>query len=197
MGNLANRPGWSFPLQLFLSFTRRFPPPVRAEALSAVLKNNPDNIRFVSHLLKDSDIALNSLICDYFAQNPSRLGEKALLDLLQENYTQKAGQPDGKMEERLINCYMALGRCGSQAALPFFSEVLLKKSWKSLVGLELEDNCHRRGAAMALKLMSAQPEAADILQKALKSPFRQVRQSCEQAEAELAALNRRGGRGGQ
>ena len=48
---------------------------------------------------------------------------------------------------------------------------------------------------MALMLMPAQPEARDILQKAVQSSFRQVRQSCQEAEDELAVLNRRGGRG--
>ena len=107
--------------------------------------------------------------------------EQMLFDYLESAYTE--GKEMDK--DQLLNCYRALGRCGSANVIPFLEEILFKKAWKTFFGID--GSAHRQGAAMALMLMPPEWGAGDILKKASQSPFRAVKQAYKQAEAELNA----------
>gem|GEM_PF-2874881 len=186
---LAGKSWGPFPLDFFIGFTRHLSSRVRAVAARAILNSNPDHIRHVLHLLNDPETAVNGLLCAHLEKHPSRLGERALLDYLQENHAWAVEGQGDLPEDRLFNCYLALGRCASPASLPFLTDALLQKSWKTFIGLG--DNSHRQGAALALMLMRPQAAgAAEALRKAAKSPFRLLRQSVWKAEERAAHQSR-------
>ena len=84
-----------------------------------------------------------------------------LLNYLRGNSAQKD-------PAHILACYEALGRCGSNTAVPFLRRILLSRGWNSFMGSG--KLIFREGAAIALALLDT-PEAKDVLQKASTSRF--------------------------
>ncbi|MDR1044578.1 MAG: hypothetical protein LBP33_05595 [Candidatus Adiutrix sp.] len=152
-------------------------PQVREEAARALLEADPDNIRHLAHLIDDPHLSINRLICAYLALRRIPLAEKLLFDYLNESYLQGRAQS----KEHLLNCYRAFGLCSSSWVISFLREILFKKDWKSLLGLE--GNWHQQGAALALMMMPERWGAAEILDEAAHSRFRSIRQAWRSAES--------------
>ena len=170
-----------FPDALLFGLTKHNTPAVREAAARLLIGENQDNMRMVFHLIEDPHVGIQNWFCSLLGKRRSAMMEKLLSDYLEAAYA------EGKEldKDQLLNCYRALGRCGSQSTVPFLEDILLKKAWKSFFGIE--GSAHRLGAAMALMLMPRDWGTADILKKASQSPFRAVRLACKQAEAELNA----------
>lgn len=168
------------PTALMIGLTRNETPQVRLEAAHILLESNPDNIKQLFHLVDDSNLSINSLICSQMARTRNPVPERILLDYLTEAYNQ---QNRGHGKSHLLNCYRALGMCASPASIDFLQDILMRKNWKSFLGLE--GNWHGTGAAMALMLIPQEWGVREILQKAAQSHFRNIRQAYEQAQQEL------------
>ena len=85
----------------------------------------------------------------------------------------------------VITCYRALGRCGSDTAVPFLRRILLGRRWNSFVGSG--KLVFREGAAIALALLDT-PEAKNVLQKASKSRFKVIRKAFDRTKT-MSALS--------
>lgn len=153
---------------------------IRKEAARLLLSSNPGILQQLSHLIDDPDLGINSLLCSHMGRRQNPLSERILLKHLDKSYRQ-ARQDHSKAH--LLNCYRALGLCASASAIVFLQDVLMRKNWKSFLGLE--GNWHGVGAALALMLMPQQWGTRDILHKTAKSRFRNIRLAYEEAQKEL------------
>ncbi|MDR2141606.1 MAG: hypothetical protein LBR11_07450 [Deltaproteobacteria bacterium] len=174
-------PGRPLPTTIFNSLTRHPSSMVRAAAAKAMLEHNPALIGQLASLAADPDVTM--IFRPYLQQKREPSVEKYLLRFLSDNYSEHKGQA----EPWILECYRTLGMCASTASLPFLSEVLLKKSWRTLVNRDLDTN-HRLGAALALSLMPNDSEAQATLNKASRSAFRNVRAACQEAQRRLATI---------
>jgi hypothetical protein len=168
-----------FPEGLLAGLTRHGDPAVREMAAKLLVDENPDNIKSLFYLIEDPEISIQGWLCSLLGRQRSPMAERLMHDYLEDAYS------EGKDldRERLLNCYQTLGRCGSPQAVNFLEDILMKRAWKSLFGLD--GSAHRLGAAMALMLMPPEWGTAEILKKASQSTFRSVRQAYKQAEAEF------------
>lgn len=169
------------PVALMIGLTRNESPKVRLEAAQLLLESNPDNIKQLFHLVDDSNLSVNSLICSQMAKVRNPLAERILLDYLTEAYNQ---QNRGHGKGHILNCYRALGLCASGASINFLQDVLMRKNWKSFLGLD--GNWHGTGAAMALMLIPEEWGTREIVQKAAQSHFRNIRLAYDQAVQEIS-----------
>ncbi len=175
----------AFPAALVVGLSRHESAQVREEAARALLEYHPDSIKSLFHLIDDSHPAINQLICDHLGRQRSPLVEKVLTDYLTDAYLEKKNQE----KEHVLNCYRAFGLCASAQSIGFLQDILMKKDWKSLLGLD--GHWHRLGAALALMSMPKEWGAGEVLKAAQQSRFRNIRQACQQAEEEYQAMARR------
>lgn len=172
--------------KILSNLTRHVSPHVRETAAQALLENNPENIKKIAHLLDDSYPGLSHLICEHLSRQRGGWAEKVLLNYLSNAYKLEHNHN----KNHILNCYRALGHCARPRSIPFLQRVLLKKDWRSLLGVEA---CcgHRRGAALALLLMPIEWNTGRILKKASSSCFRNVRLAYRQAVKEVEQTRRR------
>lgn len=173
------------PTALLAGLSRNESPHVREEAARALIECNPESVKHLFHLIDDPNPAINTLVCMQLGKQRSPLVEKILFDYLNDTYYEKKNQA----KEHVLNCYWAFGNCASAQSLPFLQDILLKKDWKSLLGLD--GHWHRLGAAMALMLMPGEWGGGEILQTARNSRFKNIRQACQTAEEELREYRRK------
>ncbi|MGL4207817.1 MAG: hypothetical protein ACRCTY_00365, partial [Candidatus Adiutrix sp.] len=154
--------------------------PVREAAVKTFLAYDPENIKKMLYLLAEPTLSLNALICTALAKmGPNAFAENALMDYIGGVYRGLETQEP----QALLNCYMALGRCGTEGAISFLEAILFKKAWKSI--FSKKGKIHRQGAAVALSLMPSYGRAATLLQKAANSRFSAIRQAFYEAQEYL------------
>jgi hypothetical protein len=107
--------------------------------------------------------------------------ENVILDRLSELAAQKS-VPNG--DAQLLALYRALGRSASSRSLAFLGETLLKKDFKTL--FERGGDTHRVGAALALNLLPKGLGAEELLAKASRSAFRNIRHAFREAKRILS-----------
>ncbi|MDR1920960.1 MAG: HEAT repeat domain-containing protein [Candidatus Adiutrix sp.] len=168
-----------FPKDLIMLLTRNETPRVRYKAVQILLDAYPEELKKLYHMVRDADPDVNRMICEHIGKRRDPLAENYLMQYLNNAYEQNIVME----REHILNCYRAFGGCASNWSIPFLQEILLKKDWKSLLGLE--GHWHRLGAALALMLMPKEWGTGDILQMAAKSRYRNIRQAMEQAGEEL------------
>jgi hypothetical protein len=171
-------PGQSLPIHLLTSLARHHSAQVRQTVAKAMLERDPALVANISHLAADP--LVTATLRPFLSHKREPAVEKYLLSFLRANYEASKASLDFK----ILECYQTLGICASSASLPFLSEVLLKKSWKTFISRSLE--AHRLGAALALTLMPKNSGAEEILQKASRSTFRNVRAAFKEAQKRLA-----------
>lgn len=145
---------------------------VRMEAFNAILKRNADDPERLFRLVQDPSPAIRHCLLAHFAKKRSRRVETLLLEYLE---TRSYNKDDAT---HVLDCYRALGRCGSAASLPFLRRIFLGKAWRHLLNLDAE--AERQGAAMALRLL-ALPEAETVLEQGRRHMFSSVRKAYENA----------------
>lgn len=167
------------PIDLLVDLTRHESPIAREAAARALIDDNPEHVRRIPHLIDDPNLNVNRLICQQIGRQRNQWGEKVLYDYLNDIYNRNLQYKDF----HILNCYRALGMCASNQVLPYLKYVLLKKDIVSFFGIE--NNCHRKGAAIALFLMPPEWGTGEILEKAAQSQFRNIRLAYQQAEEEI------------
>ena len=140
---------------------------VRRKAIKELLDRDPKYAQRLFSLIDDPNKDIRTCILGAFAKHKSSALENMLLNYLRENSTQKN-------PVHILACYDALGRCGSNAAVPFLRRILLDRGWNSFFGSG--KLIYREGAAIALALLDT-PETKDLLQKASKSRFSVIRKA--------------------
>ncbi|MDT8335359.1 MAG: HEAT repeat domain-containing protein [Desulfurivibrionaceae bacterium] len=138
---------------------------VRRKAIEELLDRDPKYAQRLFALIDDPSQGIRTSLLAAFAKHRSGALETLLLNYLKDNF----GQED---PGHILACYKALGRCGSDRAVPFLGGVLLGRGWNSFIGSG--KLIFREGAAVALALLDT-PAAKDVLRKAAKSRFKVIR----------------------
>jgi HEAT repeat protein len=134
---------------------------VRSKAIRELVERDPKYAQKLFALIDDPRKEIRSSLLTAFAKHKSSALENLLLNYLKENSAKK--EP-----AHILACYKALGRCGSNTAVPYLSKILLSRGWNSFMGSG--KLIFREGAAIALALLNT-PEAKDVLLKASTSRF--------------------------
>jgi HEAT repeat protein len=158
---------------LLFGLTRRPEDPVRRDAIHVLLARDPQNLRRLFPLIEDPRPPVRGLIFGHLGKKRNPLAEELLL-----NYLGK-GRFQIRDRQHILDCYRALGQCGSACSVPFLRDSLLKTDWKALLGIG--DSLHRQGAALALMGMPDDEAAKEALKSASRSLFAGVRSAFRRA----------------
>ena len=145
---------------------------VRRKAIKELVARDPKYAQKLFSLIDDPSKEIRTSILAAFANQRSSTLENMLLSYLKETSAKKDSP-------HILACYKALGRCGSNTALPFLRRILLSRGWNSFMGSG--KLIFREGAAIALALLDT-PEAKDVLQKASMSRFRVIRKAFDRTK---------------
>ncbi|MFO7606124.1 MAG: hypothetical protein R6W72_07490 [Desulfurivibrionaceae bacterium] len=140
---------------------------VRRKAIEELIDRDPKYAQRLFSLIDDPSQAIRTSLLTAFAKHKSSPLETLLLNYLKDNSSQEN-------PAHILACYKALGRCGSNQAVPFLRGVLLDRGWNSFMGSG--KLIFREGAAVALALLDT-PAAKDVLRKAARSRFRVIRKA--------------------
>ncbi|MDR0620536.1 MAG: hypothetical protein LBJ61_01455 [Deltaproteobacteria bacterium] len=166
----------TLPPQFLNGLTRHKSAAVRETAARAILENDPDNFhQLCAHMVLDTDPAVLRLVRPALSAKRNTTVEGYLFNFLRNSYTNDRHDDD----RLLLECYQLYGKCASATALPFLEEVLMKKDFKTFLSRSVDQ--HKMGAALALFLMPPTSGAGDILNRASRSSFRNVRQALAEA----------------
>ncbi len=145
---------------------------IRKEAIKTLLNREPNLLPKLIHCLDDSHETIRLMMLNHLGRKQHNLAEHLLL----EYFTRHTFHADET--SHLLNCYQALGHCGSDRCVPFLKKMLLEHSWHIFGKLAMS---HREGAALALELLKTEP-AAKILKQAARSLNPQIRLACHRAK---------------
>lgn len=156
----------SEPLALLTRFCHHAEKTIRLTSLKSLLKRSDADPASLLDILDDSCGEVRQVLLRHLRKKRDRANEKALLAYIQSRYARM------RDKKHIESCYRTLGLCGSRVSVNFLAQVL---TGKPLLGLVRgSDPTHRRGAALALQLLSL-PDANHILAQARRSPFPHVR----------------------
>lgn len=152
------------PTQILLKMVHHPSDRVRKTAIKHLLDRDEQTLEKVFHLIDDPDTGLQRLLLDHLGSRRNKLGENLLLGYLGNGHFKPSNG------QHLLDCYKALGRCGSADSILLLRERLLNKRWIPGTLRSL----HRQGAVMALTAMET-ADAEELLIKASRSLFPSVR----------------------
>jgi HEAT repeat protein len=158
------------PTQILIRMTRHSSGRVRLEALKALEHRNKNMIKELFHLINDPILTIRLMMWNHLEQFKNEETGDLILDYLKQ---QKIFYRD---DRQILNCFKTLGWCNTLSSIPFLGQTLLDK------GLDFgsERSLQRQGAALALLELNTQ-EAQDILKKASRSLFPNVRSAYQKA----------------
>jgi hypothetical protein len=169
--------------KLLFDLTRHTSTKIREYAIHALAERDHENIcKLFSHI-ENEQPAFQHLICKHLGQQRSLTAEKLLLAYLEKKRHKITNR------EHLLDCYRALGRCAGPQAIPILQKILLKRDWKSLLGISMDP--HRQGAALSLLLMPKEWKTKIILNQAAQSFFPGIRRAYRIGEKESRKVVRR------
>jgi len=152
---------------------------VQEEAIKTLLSLNPHHVVDIFPLIRNAPHNIKRLLCFHLGQNMDTQAEKLLLDYLRNNQEQ-----DKALERNhVMDCYRALANSTSPQVISFLKETMLKKGWRSLLGVE--NQFHRLGATLALMLMPQNEEIKKLLESALHNSNRSINAAYWEAKKEI------------
>jgi hypothetical protein len=167
----------ALPAQILNGLTRHKSPVVREAVAKAILEHDPENFHVMcAHLVLDYDQNVLKLVRPALTTRRNPAAESYLFNFLRNSYNADRHDDD----RYILDCYRVYGSCASNTALPFLEEVLMKKDFKTFLSRAVDQ--HKLGAALALMLMPQGSGASEILNKASRSSFRNVRQAYLEAQ---------------
>lgn len=150
---------------------------VRRKAINELVERDPKYAQELFSLIDDPSKEIRACILAAFAKHKSSALENLLLNYLRGNSAQND-------PAHILACYKALGRCGSNTAVPFLERILLSRGWNSFMGSG--KLVFREGAAIALALLNTL-EAKNALYKASKSRFKVIKKAFDRTKT-ISAL---------
>ncbi len=144
---------------------------VRRLAIKNMIKNEPHNTMRLFPFIKEPYKLIQEEIFAWLSREKSKQLETLLIRYMKKNL--QHSDPN-----HILNCYTALGHCGSANSISFLHRILLKNGWNSFIGTG--KLIHRQGATCALILLDIR-EAKNILIKASKSKFPVIRRAFQEA----------------
>jgi hypothetical protein len=148
---------------------------IRLVAVKGLLKMGPARIQDLFKLIDDKDETMRTIILKQIGQSKDRVAESLLLNYLEHK---KFKSTDN---QHALDCFIALGKCGSRRSIPFLHRTLFNKGWlPNFLG-----SVHREGAAIALSILGLK-EARLVLEKAGRCLFPSVRSIVRKVKQEMA-----------
>jgi hypothetical protein len=167
----------TLPSQFINSLTRHKSATVRETVARTILEYDPDNFHYLcAHMVLDTDPSVLRLVRPAISTRRNTLVEGYLFNFLRNSYSNDRHDDD----RQLLDCYQIYGKCASPTAIPFLEEVLMKKDFKTFLSRSVDQ--HKLGAALALFFMPPTSGAEEVLNKASRSSFRNVRQAYSEAK---------------
>jgi len=143
---------------------------VRRDALKQLLKSNGKVQQSFFFMIEDPSDSIRLEVLNLLAAERDRGSESLLLKYLSEKaYTLFD-------RDHIMTCYKTLGRCGSLRSLAYLKEALQGRPWTDI--FNPSQDFHRLGAALALAELDL-PETDEILQKAARSFFPQIKRAAQ------------------
>jgi len=146
------------PLKYLMKLARHPSVSVRRLALKEIGKAHGDQISTLFDFIEDPDVSVRRLILTQMSQSRNETAEDLLMQYLQNK------KFDATQLEYVMECFLALGKCGSLKSVPFLSRIFLHRKW--LAGFK--KSARREGAALALVALNI-PEAQQIIEAAGRS----------------------------
>jgi HEAT repeat protein len=125
-------------------------------------------------LIDDPDASVRRVILTQMGQSRNEIAEDFLMQYLQNK---KFSAAEG---EHIIECFRALGKCGSLRSVSFLSKTLINLEWMA----GLSNSAYREGAALALVALKI-PEARQVIEKAGRSLRPGLRRIAREAGRDL------------
>jgi HEAT repeat protein len=147
---------------------------VRRTALKAILDTGSNQISAIFEFIDDKDASIRRIILTQMGKSKSEIAENFLLQYLQNKKFRDA------QSEHIVECFKALGKCGSSKSVPFLSKTLMSMEWMS----GSKTSLYREGAALALAALQI-PEARQVMEKAGRSLRPGLRRIAREAEKGL------------
>lgn len=148
---------------------------VRNEALSTLIKRDPETINKLFPLIDDPASSVRNSFLNCLGLQRSTSSENRLLLYIEQKQFLK------KDDQHIIACYKALGGCGSAKSISFLKNILLGQTWNTFVGFG--KLVHRQGAAAALLSIKTE-ETHAILVEASQSKNPMIQQAVKLAVKE-------------
>jgi len=154
---------------------------VQEEAIKTLLSLDSRHLVDIFPLIYNASNNIKHLLCLHIDQNMDPRVERLLLDYL------RSSQKERKRLERdhVMDCYRALAYSTSPQGISFLQETLLKKEWRSLLGIKNQFHFHRTGAALALMLMPQNEEIKKFLETALHNSRSSISSAYWKAKEEI------------
>jgi len=163
---ILNRLEGDAPVKLLLKVLRHPSEFVRKDALKALIKRDFENVKDLFILIDDPDSEIRQIFLKFLCRQRSHNSEKIILSYLRKL------EYKGDDNKYILDCYEALGKCGSDFSISYLQDTLFKEKLNILPVRAL----HRQGACIALNGLSI--EAADgVLKKASKSMMPVIRKA--------------------
>ncbi len=168
MVNVLGRMKGERPQQLLLQMLGHASAPVRSIAVSILSSREAGLFKELFSLVDDPAEQVWKQALRYFGRQKSMEAESMLLDFLRRNaFT-------NRNRSHIVECYRALGRCGSSLSIPFLKERLLGKP--ILFGNKRAFD--RQCAAVALMAMQTE-SAGEIIEKAENSLYPTLKRAAQ------------------
>lgn len=152
--------------------------PVRRMAIKAIAHAGGDQTAALFEFIGDPDVSVRRVILKQMSQTRNEIAEDLLLNYLRNRKSHSAEA------EHILECFSALGRCGSLRSVPFLRKRLLTRKW--LAGLR--KSVQREGALIALIALRI-PEARRVIESAGRSLFPGLRRMVRAAAREYFPAN--------
>jgi len=143
---------------------------VRMEALKGLKRRNKNMVNELLPLINDPVLPIRRMIWDHIEAHQNEDTGELILDFLEQR------KIFYRTDKQILNCYRALGRCGTLRSIPLLRQTLLGQTWQ----FNSERSLRRRGAALALFELNTE-EARNVLHDASRSLFPNVRSAYQKA----------------
>lgn len=129
---------------------------VRRKAINAILDTGGNQIPAIFEFVDDKDASIRRMVLAQMGKSKNERAENFLLQYLQNKKFNDAHS------EHILECFKALGKCGSSKSVPFLGKTMME--WMS----GSKPSVCREGAALALIALKI-PEAQQVVEKAGRS----------------------------
>ena len=161
-------------LKYLIKLSRHSSASVRRMAVRAIGQTRSNQTSAIFDLIDDPDASVRRIILTQMGQSRNEIAEDFLMQYLQNRKFSAAES------EHIMECFRALGKCGSSRSLPFLSKTLMNLEWMAGLG----KLAYRKGAALALVALKI-PEARQVIEKAGRSIRPGLRRIAREAGKEL------------
>jgi HEAT repeat protein len=166
----------SVSLEYLMRLAGHSSPPVRRLAVKGILQGRDVTASDIFKLIDDPDEAVRRMILRQLGHSRDEAAEALLV-----NYLQSSGDRPPQ-PEHILECFKALGKCGSMRSVSFLRETLLRRKWMA----GLRKSAYRQGAALALAALKI-PESRQVLEDAGRSLHPGLRKLVRDAGASPSA----------